>query len=68
MRSLARSAGSTSASPPQASYTDDEEDSDDLQEQVAATRNDDPVAAQPVSREDEAFEDLERGIGSDRTR
>lgn len=33
-----------------------------LQEQVAATVNNDPAALLPVSREDEAFEDLERGI------
>lgn len=31
-------------------------------------RNDDPAAAEPVSREDEAFEDLERGVGVDRDR
>lgn len=36
--------------------------SDDVQEQVAGTRNDDPASAEPVSREDEAFEDLERGL------
>ena len=46
----------------------DDEDSDDVQEQAATARNDDPSAAQPVSREDEAFEDLERGMGPDRTR
>lgn len=40
-----------------------------MQEQAAVTRNDDPAAQQPVSREDEAFEDLERGVGvEDRTR
>lgn len=31
-------------------------------------RNDDPNASLPVSREDEAFEDLERGVAPDRTR
>lgn len=35
---------------------------DEVQEQAATARNDDPSAAQPVSREDEAFEDLERGV------
>lgn len=67
VRSLARSNGSTSTSPQNASYPD-EEDSDDVQEQAATARNDDPAAAQPVTREDEAFEDLERGMGPDRTR
>ncbi|KAK0935339.1 hypothetical protein LTR29_013052 [Friedmanniomyces endolithicus] len=38
-----------------------------VQEQAATTRNDDPAAALPVSREDEAFEDLERGIGGERS-
>jgi hypothetical protein len=37
-------------------------ESDDLQEQVAGTVNNDPTAQLPVSREDEAFEDLERGL------
>ncbi|KAL1301439.1 hypothetical protein AAFC00_005692 [Neodothiora populina] len=36
--------------------------SDDLQEQVAETRNDDPSSTHPISREEEAFEDLERGL------
>lgn len=67
VRSLARSAGSSSTSPPQGQYHD-EEDSDDVQEQAAVARNDDPNAALPVSREDEAFEDLERGVAPDRTR
>ena len=40
----------------------EEEEEEDVQEQAAVTRNDDPVAALPVSREDEAFEDLERGM------
>jgi hypothetical protein len=66
VRSLARST-SSSASPPQASF-DDAEDSDEVQEQAAVLRNDDPDAAQPVSREDEMFEDLERGVAPDRTR
>lgn len=37
-------------------------ESDALQEQVAGTVNHDPTAQLPVSREDEAFEDLERGL------
>lgn len=41
-------------------------ESDALQEQVAATVNTDPNAQFPLSREDEAFEDLERGL--DRSR
>lgn len=71
VRSLARSTGSTSASagsPNTPAPFHDEEDADDIQEQAAVARNDDPAAAQPVSREDEAFEDLERGMGHDRTR
>jgi len=67
VRGLGRSPGSSSSSPPQAPYHD-EEDSDDVQEQAAVARNDDPAAAQPVSREDEMFEDLESGVGPDRTR
>lgn len=40
------------------------DEADAVQEEVALTRNDDPAAARPlVSREDEAFEDLERGRG-----
>lgn len=74
VRSLARNGGSSSTSPPQ--YHDDEDsiddredEADDVQEQVVATVNDDPAAQQPVSREDEAFEDLERGVATpDRTR
>lgn len=46
---------------------DDDEYVDDVQEQAAGTRNDDPASIEPVSREDEAFEDLERGM-ADRTR
>ena len=68
MRSLARSANSTSSSTLPAAYHDSSEDEEDIQEQAAVSRNDDPVAQQPVSREDEAFEDLERGVGVDRTR
>ena len=69
VRGLGRSPTSASSSPPQAQYHDEEEeDSDDVQEQAAVARNDDPAAAQPVSREDEMFEDLERGVGPDRTR
>ena len=41
---------------------------DRVQEQAAGTRNDDPSSAEPVSREDEAFEDLESGVSSDRAR
>ena len=66
VRSLARSGGSTTSTPGEPFPAD--EDPDDVQEQAAVTRNDDPEAAQPVSREDEAFEDLERGMGPDRTR
>ena len=44
------------------------EDPDGVQERVAGTRNDDPASAEPVSREDEAFEDLERGLDEDRSR
>ena len=44
------------------------EDADDVQEQAAGTRNDDPSSAQPLSREDEAFEDLERGLDGDQDR
>jgi len=70
VRSLARSAGSSSSTSPQAAYHDEDEgeDSDEIQEQAAMTRNDDLAAAQPVSRDDEMFEDLERGVGPDRTR
>jgi hypothetical protein len=72
VRSLARSSGNsaTGSSPLQQEYRDDiDEDEDDIQEQAAVSRNDDPAAAHPVSREDEAFEDLERGVtGVDRTR
>ncbi|KAK4495448.1 hypothetical protein PRZ48_013779 [Zasmidium cellare] len=71
VRSLARGGGSSSTSPPQAHYRDDEdEDEVDVQEQAISTVNDDPAAQQPVSREDEAFEDLERGVSPtpDRTR
>ncbi|KAK5717289.1 hypothetical protein LTR15_009182 [Elasticomyces elasticus] len=69
VRSLARSTNNTTpATPPPQQYHDDPEEEQDVQEQAATTRNDDPAAAQPVSREDEAFEDLERGIGADRSR
>ncbi|TKA71522.1 hypothetical protein B0A55_06115 [Friedmanniomyces simplex] len=75
VRSLARSTNTTTAStsppalppPPAQRYHDDPtEDNaeEDVQEQAATARNDDPAAALPVSREDEAFEDLERGIGA----
>lgn len=71
VRSLARSASNTASSPAaQQQYHDDDEDEDEeeVQEQAASSRNDEPTAALPVSREDEAFEDLERGVGVDRTR
>jgi len=62
---MARSSPSAPAPTP---YHDDLEEEEDVQEQAATARNDDPAAANPVSREDEAFEDLERGIGGDRSR
>ncbi|KAK3069524.1 hypothetical protein LTR53_012062 [Teratosphaeriaceae sp. CCFEE 6253] len=70
VRSLARnSPAALAATPPAPHYHDDPEaEEEDVQEQAATARNDDPVAALPVSREDEAFEDLERGIGADRAR
>ena len=46
----------------------DEEDPDEVQEQAALTHNDDPAANEPISRDDEAFEDLEQGVGLDRNR
>ena len=67
MRSLARSSGSSAAaSPPTATQIPaniDEEvfDADEVQEQAAIARNDDPEAARPISREEEMCEDLERG-------
>lgn len=60
-----------SSTPPPARYTDDIDElniEEDIQEQAALTRNDDPIAQQPVSREDEAFEDLESGVAADRER
>ncbi|EME38830.1 hypothetical protein DOTSEDRAFT_75532 [Dothistroma septosporum NZE10] len=71
VRSLARSGGSGSTSPPRQQYRDhDGEDEEDVQEQAVTTVNDDPISQHPVSREDEAFEDLERGMAPtpDRTR
>ncbi|KAK3696767.1 hypothetical protein LTR37_017791 [Vermiconidia calcicola] len=68
VRSLARNNSSSSPLPATDEDEEDVEDSDDVQEQAAIARNDDPAAAQPVSREDEMFEDLERGVGPDRTR
>lgn len=63
VRSLARSSGTpSSSSPTQQQYRDESEDEDDVQEQAVTTVNEDPAAQQPVSREDEAFEDLERGM------
>ncbi|EMC97883.1 hypothetical protein BAUCODRAFT_31893 [Baudoinia panamericana UAMH 10762] len=71
VRSMARSAQSarSTATPAPQQYHDDpnEESEDNVQEQAAVSRNDDPAAQQPVSREDEAFEDLEQGV-VDRTR
>ncbi|KAK0885252.1 hypothetical protein LTR87_000886 [Friedmanniomyces endolithicus] len=58
------------SSPPPPQYHDDVAEEvleEQVQEQAATTRNDDPAAALPVSREDEAFEDLERGIGGERS-
>ena len=72
VRSLARSAASPSTQPLAETHNEDEDDNpegvDEIQEQAAETRNDDPSSAEPVSREDEAFEDLERGVDDDRTR
>ncbi|KAK4540609.1 hypothetical protein LTR36_009039 [Oleoguttula mirabilis] len=75
VRSLVRSAYNTAVASPaalqqQLQYHDveDEDEEQEVQEQAAVTRNDDPAAALPLSREDEAFEDLERGVGVDRTR
>ena len=68
VRSLAHSSNPASTSPPLQHYHDDDENEEEVQEQAAITRNDDPSAALPVGREDEAFEDLELGVGSDRTR
>lgn len=70
VRSLARTTTSSSplATNVQQYHSNDEldEEIDEVQEQAAVTRNDDPMAAEPVSREDEAFEDLEQGL--DRSR
>ncbi|KAF2773977.1 hypothetical protein EJ03DRAFT_323329 [Teratosphaeria nubilosa] len=67
VRSLARSQQAHASSPLQQEYRDDPEDEEaDIQEQAAVSRNDDPAAAQPVSREDEAFEDLESGLDRNR--
>ncbi|KAK4555400.1 hypothetical protein LTR86_007697 [Recurvomyces mirabilis] len=74
VRSLARASGTatlgSSASspltlPPQQYRDDPEDEAADVQEQAAVARNDDPAAARPISREDEAFEDLERGVGGE---
>ncbi|KAK0248164.1 hypothetical protein LTS09_016668 [Friedmanniomyces endolithicus] len=58
-----------SSLPPSQYHDDPTEETleEQVQEQAATTRNDDPAAALPVSREDEAFEDLERGIGGERS-
>nr|POE89895.1 er degradation-enhancing alpha-mannosidase-like protein 3 [Quercus suber] len=72
VRSLARHAEAPSSSITQDHYQDasDEESAvhtaEDIQEQAATTTNDDPSSAQPVSRDDEAFEDLERGVNRTR--
>ncbi|KAF2724673.1 hypothetical protein K431DRAFT_309805 [Polychaeton citri CBS 116435] len=77
VRSLARSGSSVNPSPLSshvtthnyAAYNDsssvasaDEGSERGVQEQAALTHNDDPDSQQPISREDEAFEDLERGV------
>lgn len=76
VRSLARSHGSSSSSssttPPHQEHhepyrddneDEDDDDDDDVHEQaLTLVTNDDPASPQPVSREDEAFEDLERGL------
>nr|POE62508.1 putative e3 ubiquitin-protein ligase plr-1 [Quercus suber] len=72
VRSLARYANVSSSSSARDEYQGVSEDEaaedlpEDVQEQAATTSNDDPASAQPLSRDDEAFEDLERGV--DRTR
>lgn len=76
VRSIGRANASPSSQPLLQDALDDDEDnvhlvdSEEVQAQVAGTRNDDPSSAEPVSREDEAFEDLERGLDeeSDRSR
>ncbi|PIA97453.1 hypothetical protein CB0940_05472 [Cercospora beticola] len=67
VRSLARNGASSSAASTPSHYAhepyrDDTEDEVDVQEQAVTLVNDDPASQQPVSREDEAFEDLERGL------
>lgn len=73
MRSLARSAGFTSPGSGGSSHSpllgqqfhDNEEEGEQAeatQEQVIAMANDDPDSMLPVNRDDEAFEDLERGM------
>lgn len=47
---------------------EDDAEIDGIQEQAAETRNDDPLAAEPVSREFDELDDLERGIDGNRTR
>ncbi|EME86969.1 uncharacterized protein MYCFIDRAFT_86533 [Pseudocercospora fijiensis CIRAD86] len=66
VRSLARHGAASSSTSPSSALQPyhDSEDEDDVQEQAANIVNDDPAAQQPVSREDEAFEDLERGLST----
>jgi len=47
---------------------DDEHLIDEVQEQAAGTRNDDPAAAEPIHSTEEGFEDLEQGVVPDRNR
>lgn len=71
VRSIARSGASLSAQPLllDTHYSDSEdeavEDLNRIQEQAAGIRNEDPASAEPINREEEAFEDLERGLGDD---
>lgn len=77
VRSLARSTGSSSWQPSLQSsrfnHGDGEDEGDgaeidEVQEQAAETRNDDPSAAEPVNSEFDDLDDLERGIDGNRTR
>ncbi|TKX18936.1 ring finger domain-containing protein 7 [Elsinoe australis] len=72
VRSLARTDSNTpAANTPDRRYDSYDDDDDELvdgvQEQAVATRNDDPAAAEPLSREED-LEDLERGVAPDRAR
>lgn len=75
MRSIGRSTASLSSQPLLADepYEDSEDDEiamspADVREQAGDTQNNNAASAEPVSREDEAFEDLERGLDEDRSR